>query len=54
MFVDLTASSNDLLAFRRALSAGDFSRSEQDTTNIQLTLEDGSDYEYKALSFFLT
>ncbi|QIA63385.1 efflux RND transporter periplasmic adaptor subunit [Vibrio astriarenae] len=52
MFVDLTASSNDLLTFRRALSAGDFSRSEQDTTNIQLTLEDGSDYEYKGTILF--
>lgn len=52
MYVDLTASSNELLAFRRALQAGDFSRSEQDLTNIQLTLEDGSYYEHKGTILF--
>ncbi|MGL6258673.1 efflux RND transporter periplasmic adaptor subunit [Vibrio sp. WXL210] len=52
MYVDLTASSNELLAFRRALQAGDFSRSEQDLTNIHLTLEDGTDYEHKGTILF--
>nr|WP_202819679.1 efflux RND transporter periplasmic adaptor subunit [Thaumasiovibrio occultus] len=44
MYVDLTASSNELLAFRRALSDGTYSRNKDELNRISLTLEDGSTY----------
>ncbi|TKB49165.1 efflux RND transporter periplasmic adaptor subunit [Ferrimonas aestuarii] len=46
MYVDITASSNELLAFNRGLQSGAFSREEGELSDIQLTLEDDSVYPF--------
>ncbi|MGF1736626.1 efflux RND transporter periplasmic adaptor subunit [Photobacterium satsumensis] len=45
MHVDLTASSTELLRFRRELAQGAFKRTETELGDIQLSLEDGTIYD---------
>ncbi|PSU34744.1 efflux RND transporter periplasmic adaptor subunit [Photobacterium lutimaris] len=45
MHVDLTASSTELLQFRRELAQGAFKRTETELGDIQLSLEDGTIYD---------
>lgn len=52
MFVDLTASSGELLQFRRDLASGAYSRNEGELSDITLALEDGSLYDRKGEILF--
>lgn len=52
MFVDLTASSGELLQFRRDLASGAYSRNEGELSDITLALEDGSLYDRKGKILF--
>jgi membrane fusion protein (multidrug efflux system) len=52
MYVDLTASSGELLQFRRDLANGVYSRNEGELSDITLSLEDGSLYDKKGKILF--
>nr|WP_152557105.1 efflux RND transporter periplasmic adaptor subunit [Photobacterium sanctipauli] len=52
MYVDLTASSTELLQFRRDLAQGAFSRNEDELSGIDLFLEDGTTYDHTGTILF--
>ncbi|KLV07319.1 hemolysin D [Photobacterium aquae] len=52
MYVDLTASSAELLQFRRELAAGQFTRTQAESKNITLFLEDGTAYDRRGSILF--
>jgi membrane fusion protein, multidrug efflux system len=52
MYVDLTASSGELLQFRRDLASGAYSRNEGELSDITLVLEDGTLYDKKGKILF--
>ncbi|MGF1681604.1 efflux RND transporter periplasmic adaptor subunit [Photobacterium minamisatsumaniensis] len=52
MHVDLTASSTELLQFRRDLAKGAFSRNQDELSGIDLFLEDGTTYDHTGSILF--
>ncbi|GHA32340.1 efflux RND transporter periplasmic adaptor subunit [Photobacterium aphoticum] len=52
MYVDLTASSTELLKFRRELAQGQFTRTQGESKNITLFLEDGTTYDHRGAILF--
>ena len=52
MHVDLTASSTELLQYRRELAQGAFKRNDAELSDIQLSLEDGTTYDQAGTILF--
>lgn len=52
MHVDLTASSTELLQYRRELAQGAFKRDDAELSDIQLSLEDGTTYDQPGTILF--
>ncbi|PSW13258.1 efflux transporter periplasmic adaptor subunit [Photobacterium rosenbergii] len=52
MHVDLTASSTELLQYRRELAQGAFKRNDAELSDIQLSLEDGTTYDQPGTILF--
>ncbi|MGF1687119.1 efflux RND transporter periplasmic adaptor subunit [Photobacterium japonica] len=52
MYVDLTASSTELLQFRRELAQGQFTRTHNESKNITLFLEDTTTYNHRGAILF--